>query len=111
MMHLKRVVVTGLGAITPIGNTFEEYWQGLKNGVSGAATITKFDASNFRTKFACELKGFNAENFIDRKEIRRLDPFALLPMPTLIQMAVLIKIVWALFGARVLVVSILFKNR
>ena len=75
-MHLNRVVVTGLGAITPIGNTFEEYWQGLKNGVSGAATITKFDASNFRTKFACELKGFNAENFIDRKEIRRLDPFA-----------------------------------
>jgi len=55
-MAFKRVVVTGLGALTPIGNTVEEYWQGLSNGVSGAAIITKFDASKFRTKFACEVK-------------------------------------------------------
>jgi len=74
-MQLKRVVVTGLGALTPIGNTVSEYWNGLSNGVSGANLITKFDASKFRTKFACELKGFDPLNFIDRKEARKMDPY------------------------------------
>lgn len=75
-MTFKRVVVTGVGALTPIGNTREEYWEGLRNGVSGAAPITKFDASRFRTKFACEIKGFDVGNFLDRKEARKMDPFA-----------------------------------
>lgn len=75
-MVLKRVVVTGLGALTPIGNTLQEYWGGLKNGTSGAAPITKFDATLFKTKFACELKNFEIGNFMDRKEARKLDPFA-----------------------------------
>lgn len=74
-MELKRVVVTGLGALTPIGNTVPEYWNGLINGVSGAAPITKFDAANFKTKFACEVKNFNPEDFIERKDVRKLDPF------------------------------------
>jgi 3-oxoacyl-[acyl-carrier-protein] synthase II len=74
-MELKRVVVTGLGALTPIGNTVAEYWNGLLNGVSGAAPITKFDTTNFKTKFACEVKNFNPENFLDKKEARKLDPF------------------------------------
>lgn len=75
-MELKRVVVTGLGALTPIGNNIQEFWNGLVNGVSGAAPITYFDASKFRTKFACELKGFNVEEFIDRKEARKMDRYA-----------------------------------
>jgi 3-oxoacyl-[acyl-carrier-protein] synthase II len=74
-MQLKRVVVTGLGALTPIGNTVPEYWKNLSNGVSGAAAITRFDAEKFRTRFACEVKGFNAEDFLDRKEARKMDPF------------------------------------
>lgn len=74
-MELKRVVVTGLGALTPIGNTVPEYWNGLINGVSGAAPITRFDSTNFKTKFACEVKNFNPEDFMDRKEARKLDPF------------------------------------
>ncbi len=74
-MALRRVVVTGLGALTPIGNTAEDYWQGLINGKSGAAPITKFDAEKFRTKFACEVKNFNAEDHFDRKEARKMDPF------------------------------------
>jgi len=74
-MELKRVVVTGLGALTPLGNTVAEYWNGLINGVSGAAPITKFDATNFKTKFACEVKNFNPEDFLDRKEARKVDPF------------------------------------
>lgn len=74
-MELKRVVVTGLGALTPIGNTVAEYWNGLINGVSGAAPITKFDTTNFKTKFACEVKNFNPEDFLDRKEARKVDPF------------------------------------
>jgi 3-oxoacyl-[acyl-carrier-protein] synthase II len=74
-MSLKRVVVTGLGALTPIGNTVGEYWQSLEKGVSGSAPITKFDPSKFKTKFACELKGFNVEDFIERKEARKMDPF------------------------------------
>ncbi|TAE74603.1 MAG: beta-ketoacyl-[acyl-carrier-protein] synthase II [Bacteroidetes bacterium] len=72
-MNLKRVVVTGMGALTPIGNTLEEYKQGLFNGVSGAAPITKFDASAFKTRFACELKNFNVDDFIDKKEHKRMD--------------------------------------
>ena len=75
-MVLKRVVVTGLGALTPIGNTVQEYWNGLVNGVSGAAPITYFDASKFKTQFACELKNFNVENFIDRKDARKMDRYA-----------------------------------
>ena len=72
---MKRVVITGLGAITPIGNNLEEYNEGLKKGQSGAGPITRFDASNFKTKFACEVKNFNPEDFIDRKEVRRMDLF------------------------------------
>src|SRR5688572_27667969 len=75
-MQLKRVVVTGLGAITPIGNTIPEYWNGLVNGVSGAATITRFDPTKFKTKFACEVKGFDPANHFDRKEGRKLDTFS-----------------------------------
>ncbi len=74
-MELKRVVVTGLGALTPIGNTVSEYWSGLTNGVSGAAPITYFDAAKFKTQFACELKNFKVEGFIDRKEARKMDRF------------------------------------
>jgi len=75
-MKLRRVVVTGLGALTPVGNNIQEYWNGLINGVSGAAPITHFDASKFKTQFACEVKNFNAEDFIDRKEVRRMDKYA-----------------------------------
>ena len=82
MMKLKRVVVTGLGALTPIGNTVEEYWNSLINGVSGAAPISHFDASKFKTQFACEVKNFDATDFIDRKEARRMDPFAQYAMVT-----------------------------
>lgn len=74
-MNLKRVVVTGIGALTPIGNTAEEFWNGLINGVSGAAPITRFDASLFKTQFACEVKNLDLEKFIDRKEARKMDPF------------------------------------
>ena len=75
-MELKRVVVTGLGALTPIGNNIEEYWEGLVNGKSGSAPITYFDTEKFKTKFACEVKNFNVEDFFDRKEARKLDKFA-----------------------------------
>ncbi|WP_162052003.1 beta-ketoacyl-ACP synthase II [Pontibacter pamirensis] len=75
-MELKRVVVTGLGALTPLGNTVSEYWNGLKNGVSGAAPITRFDASKFKTQFACEIKGYDPENYFDRKEARKMDLFS-----------------------------------
>ena len=75
-MELKRVVVTGLGALTPIGNNIQEYWDALVSGKSGAAPITRFDTSNFKTKFACELKDFKVTDFIDRKEARRLDIYA-----------------------------------
>ncbi len=75
-MKLRRVVVTGLGALTPIGNNVEEYWNNLINGVSGAAPITYFDTTNFKTKFACEVKNFNVEDFIDRKEARKMDKYA-----------------------------------
>ncbi|MGB4400262.1 MAG: beta-ketoacyl-ACP synthase II [Daejeonella sp.] len=74
-MELKRVVVTGLGALTPIGNTLPEFWESLINGVSGAGPITHYDPEKFRTKFACEVKNFNPEDFLDKKEARKLDPF------------------------------------
>lgn len=74
-MNLKRVVVTGIGALTPIGNTAGDFWQNLLNGVSGAAPITRFDVSKFRTRFACEVKNFDPLNFIDRKEVKRIDRF------------------------------------
>jgi len=79
-MKLRRVVVTGLGALTPLGNTAPEFWSGLVNGVSGAGPITHFDTSKFKTKFACELKGFDPLNFYDRKEVRKFDPFTLYGM-------------------------------
>ena len=75
-MELKRVVVTGLGAITPIGKTVEEYWQGLINGQSGAGLITRFDAAKFKTKFACEVKNYDPGTYFDRKEAKKLDPYA-----------------------------------
>ncbi len=75
-MDLKRVVVTGLGALTPLGNTVEDYWQGLLNGVSGANDITRFDASEFKTKFAHEVKGFDPLDYFDRKEARKYDLYA-----------------------------------
>lgn len=74
-MELKRVVVTGIGAVTPLGNTAAETWQNMLNGVSGASPITHFDASKFKTQFACEVKDFKPEQFIDRKEIRKMDPY------------------------------------
>jgi len=74
-MQLKRVVVTGLGALTPIGNNIEEYWNALVNGVSGAAPITHFDASKSKTRFACEVKNFNPTDFINRKDARKMDKF------------------------------------
>jgi len=75
-MELKRVVVTGLGALTPIGNNIEEYWEALVNGKSGSAPITYFDTEKFKTKFACEIKNFKVEDYFDRKEARKLDKFA-----------------------------------
>lgn len=75
-MELKRVVVTGLGAITPIGNNIDDYWNALINGVSGAAEITSFDTEKFKTKFACEVKNFNPLDFFDRKEVRKHDKYS-----------------------------------
>ena len=75
-MQLKRVVVTGLGAVTPLGNSVNDYWNNLINGVSGAALITRFDASKFKTRFACEVKGFNPEDYFDKKEARKLDAYS-----------------------------------
>ncbi len=74
-MQLKRVVVTGMGALTPIGNNVNEYWEGLVNGVSGAAPITYYDASKFKTRFACELKNFNVTDYMNRKDARKMDKF------------------------------------
>ncbi|MCB0509044.1 MAG: beta-ketoacyl-ACP synthase II [Bacteroidetes bacterium] len=75
-MNLKRVVVTGMGAITPLGNSVVDFWQGLVNGVSGADTISRFDTTKFRTQIACELKNYQAENYFDKKELKKLDAFA-----------------------------------
>ena len=80
MMELKRVVVTGLGAVTPVGNTPEETWKNLLEGKSGAAPITNFDTTNFKTKFACEVKGLNVNDYIDRKEARKMDRYCQLAM-------------------------------
>ena len=74
-MELKRVVITGLGALTPIGNTVEEYWKNLIEGKSGAAPITHFDTTKFKTNFACEVKGFDPVAYLDRKEARKVDRF------------------------------------
>ena len=73
---MRRVVVTGLGALTPLGNNLHDYWDGLKNGVSGAVIITRFNPEKFKTKFACELKGYDSANYFDRKEANKLDPYA-----------------------------------
>ena len=86
-MELKRVVVTGIGAVTPLGNTAEETWKNVLAGVSGAAPITHFDTTNFKTTFACEVKGFDATQFIDRKEARKMDPYCQFAMAAA-QMAV-----------------------
>lgn len=75
-MELKRVVVTGIGALTPIGNDAKSFWSSLCNGVSGAAPITKFDAEKFKTRFACEVKDFNVLDFLNRKDARKMDPYA-----------------------------------
>jgi 3-oxoacyl-[acyl-carrier-protein] synthase II len=79
---MRRVVVTGLGALTPLGNCVQDYWKGLVHGRSGATAITRFDASKFRTHFAAEVKGFDPENHMDRKEARKMDPFAQYAMVT-----------------------------
>ena len=84
-MELKRVVVTGLGAVTPLGNTAEETWEAMLAGKSGAAPITQFDASKFKTQFACEVKGLNINDYIDRKEVRKLDRYAQLAIVSAIQ--------------------------
>ena len=79
-MELKRVVVTGLGAVTPVGNTPEEMWSNLLKGVSGAAPITLFDASKFKTQFACEVKNLKIDDYLDRKEARKMDRYTQLAM-------------------------------
>ena len=84
-MELKRIVVTGLGAVTPLGNDVETTWNALINGVSGAGPITLFDASNFKTQFACEVKNFDPTQYIDRKEVRRLDRYAQLALASATQ--------------------------
>ncbi len=76
-MELKRVVVTGLGAVTPLGKTVKEYWEGLANGISGAELITRFNTEKFKTKFACQIKDFNPENYFEKKEARKLDPYTM----------------------------------
>ena len=81
-MEPRRVVVTGLGALTPIGNTLSEYWEGLLSGESGAAPITYFDPTLFKTQFACELKNFDPLDHFDRKEARKYDRFAQYAMVT-----------------------------
>ena len=84
-MELKRVVVTGMGAITPLGNTVQDYWNGLVNGVSGADMITIFDATKFKTRFACEVKGFEPTQFLDRKEARKIDRFTQIALVVVIR--------------------------
>lgn len=84
-MELKRVVVTGLGAVTPLGNTPEETWENMVKGVSGAAPITLFDATSFKTQFACEVKNWNPNEWIDRKDARKMDRYAQLGMASAVQ--------------------------
>ena len=81
-MQLKRVVVTGLGALTPLGNTVTDYWNGLQNGVSGAGYITQFDAAKFKTRIACEIKGFEPTQFLEKKEARKIDRFTQIALVT-----------------------------
>ena len=81
-MNKKRVVITGMGALTPIGNSVDEYWKNLLSGKSGAEPITKFDASLFKTKFACEVKNFDPLDIMDRKEARKMDPFSAYALAT-----------------------------
>ena len=81
-MNKKRVVITGMGALTPIGNSVDEYWKNLLSGKSGAEPITKFDASLFKTKFACEVKSFDPLDIMDRKEARKMDPFSAYALAT-----------------------------
>ena len=75
-MQQKRVVVTGLGALTPLGNSIPEFWDNLIGGKSGAAPITKFDTTKFKTKFACEVKNYDPLNYFEKTEVRKMDPFA-----------------------------------
>jgi len=84
-MQTKRVVVTGIGCLTPLGNNLQDYWQGLINGVSGADMITLFDASKFRTRFACEVKGFDPTDYMDRKDARKIDRFTQLAIAASVQ--------------------------
>jgi len=73
---MRRVVVTGMGALTPLGNNLHDYWEGLINGVSGSVKITRFDTEKFKTKFACELKDYDSSKYFDRKEANKLDPYS-----------------------------------
>jgi len=73
---MRRVVVTGLGALTPVGNNLHEYWEGLRNGISGSEMITRFDTEKFKTKFACEIKNYDSSKYFDSKEANKLDLFA-----------------------------------
>ena len=75
-MQLKRAVITGLGVVSPVGNSVEEYWKSHQQGLSGAAEITLFDAAKFKTRFACEVKGFDPLDYLDRKEARKMDRFS-----------------------------------
>ena len=84
-MELKRVVVTGLGAVTPVGNSVEETWKNLLNGVSGAAPITQFDSSKCKTHFACEIKNLNINDWLDRKESRKIDRYTQIAMISAMQ--------------------------
>ena len=81
-MDIKRVVITGMGALTPVGNSVDEYWENLVAGKSGAGPITKFDASLFKTQFACEVKNFDPLDIMDRKEARKLDHFSIYALAT-----------------------------
>src|SRR5664279_3539700 len=83
--QIKRVVVTGMGAVTPVGLSVEELWKSMVEGKSGSALIKAFDTSRIKTKFACELKGFEAGNFMDRKTAKRLDPYAQYAMAATVQ--------------------------
>ena len=81
-MNKKRVVITGMGALTPVGNSVDEYWKNLIKGESGAANITKFDTALFKTQFACEVKNFDPLDIMDRKEARKLDLFSIYALAT-----------------------------
>jgi len=84
-MNNRRVVVTGLGAVTPIGNNLQEYWSGLLTGKNGVELITKFDTTNFDTKFAAEVKDFKPEQYVDFKNLKRIDPFSVYALATATQ--------------------------